>query len=176
VIPLEAGPPAGILDLNASFWIELVAFLLMLGFLARYAYPRIISAAEGRQRQIAAQLEAAETARREAEEKLAEAEARLQDARNQAQEVIGAAARSADQIREQRRREAAEEARRLIEQARAEIEAERGKALASARQALADMVVAATEKVVGEALDVSAHRRLIDEAIKEVGGNGRSQG
>jgi len=101
VIPLQAGAPAGILDLNASFWIELVAFLLMLGLLARYAYPRIISAAEGRQRQIAAQLEAAEAARREAEEKLAEAEARLQDARNQAQEVISAAARSADQIREQ---------------------------------------------------------------------------
>ena len=42
--------------------------------------------------------------------------------------------------------------------------------------ALADMVVVATEKVVGEALDVSKHRRLIEEAIKEVGGNGRGQG
>jgi F-type H+-transporting ATPase subunit b len=169
--PLEAGPPAGIIDLNASLWIELVAFLIMLGLLARYAYPRIIGAAEGRQRQIAEQLEAADRARQEAEKKLAEAEAQLEDARGQAQEVISAAGRSADQLREQLRRQAEEEARRLIEHARAEIEAERQKALASVRRSLADMVVAATEKVIGQTIDASRHRKLIAEAIKEVGGN-----
>lgn len=173
MIPLEAGQPAGIIDINASFWIELVAFLIMLGLLARYAYPRVISAAEGRQRQIAEQLGAADRARQEAEKKLAEAEAQLDDARKQAQEIINAAGRSADQLREQLRRQAEEEARRLIEHAHGDIEAERQKALASVRRSLADMVVTATEKVIGQTIDASRHRSLIAEAIKEVGGNGQ---
>ncbi len=37
---------------------------------------------------------------------------------------------------------------------------------------LADMVVAATEKVVGDVLDVSAHRRLIDQAPQRLRSGG----
>jgi F0F1-type ATP synthase membrane subunit b/b' len=39
---------------------------------------------------------------------------------------------------------------------------------------VADLVVAATEKVIGETLDVTKHRQLIDKAIEEVAsGDGR---
>jgi F-type H+-transporting ATPase subunit b len=175
VIRLEAGAPAGIIDLNASFWIELAAFLIMLGLLARYAYPRVINAAEARQRQIAEQLAQADKAREEAEKRLQQAEARLEQARAQAQEIIQGATRSGEQLREELRAKAAEDAKRVIERARGEIEAERQRALDSVRRSVADLVVAATEKVIGETLDERRHRKLIDEAIKEVG-NGRRRG
>jgi F-type H+-transporting ATPase subunit b len=162
---------SGLLNINASFWIELVAFLIMLGILARYVYPRIISAAEARQRAVAAELEAAETARQDAQHELEEARTRLEDARAQAQDVIAGANKSADQLRAEQRQRAEEEGNRLIERARQEIEAERQKALDSVRGEVASLVVEATQRVVGETLDASKHRRLIDEAIEEVGAN-----
>ena len=55
--------------------------------------------------------------------------------------------------------------------------AERDRALDSVRSEVAELVVAATEKVVGESLDADRHHRLIEKAIAEVGsadGRGRS--
>src|SRR5207247_6980457 len=62
----------GLLDLSLSFLAEVIAFLAMVVILGIWVYPRIIAAAEGRQRQIAEQLEAAEKARKEAEQRLEE--------------------------------------------------------------------------------------------------------
>ena len=159
---------AGLLDLNATFWIELVAFLLMLGVLARYVYPRVIEAAEARQKAIAAELEAAEKSRQEAEARLAEAEKNLQGARVSAQEIVAGATRSGEQLRQESKQKAEEEARRLTQAARKEIEAEREKAIQSVREDVAGLVVAATEKVLGETLDASKHKQLIERAIAEV--------
>ncbi len=160
---------AGLLNVNATFWIELVAFLLMLGILARYVYPRVLAAAEARQKAISEELTAAEQARKEAEEKLQQAEKQLEAARAQAQEIIAGAGRSADQLREELKRKAEEEAKRVQEKAREETAAERQKMLEGARRDIAELVLEATEKVIGDTLDGDRHKRLIDKAIAEVG-------
>lgn len=157
-----------LLEINGTFWIELVTFLLMVAVLARYVYPRVIEEAEKRQRAIAAELEAAEKARQAAEERLAEAAKKLEDARNTSQEIISGANRSAEQLRNDLRGKAEEDAKRLTETARREIEAEREKAVQSVRTELAGMVATATEKVIGKTLDDKLHQRLIEEAIEEV--------
>ena len=166
---------SGLLDINATFFIEFVAFVLMLAVLGRYVYPRIIAAAEERQNAIASELEAAEKSNREAEARLAEAKKQLDDARAQAQEVVEGAGRSAEALRSELRQKAEEDARRITEKSRSDIEAERKKAIDSVRGEVADLVVAATEKMVGETLDDARHRRLIDEAIKEVAAGGDSR-
>jgi F-type H+-transporting ATPase subunit b len=159
---------AGLLDLSLSFVAEVIAFVVMVAILARWVYPRVMAAAEGRQRQIGEQLRAAERARQEAEERLHAAEAEVQEARRRAAEIVDGASRTGDQLRAELRSRAEEEARRVVENARREIEAERKKALDSVRTEVADLVVAATEKVVGEALDDQRHRRLIEQAIGQV--------
>src|SRR5215831_5668223 len=160
---------AGLLDLSASFFAEVIAFVLMILLLGRWVYPRIIQAAEGRQRQISEQLEAADRSRQEAEERLNQAEAQLQAARGQASALLEGAGRSADQLRAEMNARAREEAQRIAESARRDIEAERQRAIDSVRGEVADLVVAATEKVVGESLDDQRHRRLIADAISQVG-------
>jgi F-type H+-transporting ATPase subunit b len=164
-----ATEPANVLTVNATFFIELAAFLVMLAVLWRYAYPAIEQAATARQKQIADALEAAARERAEAEERLKEAEAKLTDATAQAQEVIAGAAKSGQQLREELKAKGEEEARRQREKAVRDIEAARQQALESIRSEVAEIVITVTEKVVGEALDARAHKRLIDEAIKEVG-------
>jgi F-type H+-transporting ATPase subunit b len=164
---------AGVITINGTVIVELVTFLIMLAILARYVYPEIVKLAEARQRQIAEQLKEAEEARGAAEQRLKEAEERLNDARKTAQGVIDAAAKSAEQLRQEMRQKAEEESKRTVEAARKEIEAERDQAVRAVRSEVASLVVAATEKVIGETLDDARHRQLIDKAIGEVAsGNG----
>jgi F-type H+-transporting ATPase subunit b len=178
---LDAGP----LTFNTTLVVELVAFLLMLGFLTyvplpflgipKPVFPWIISVAEARQREITAQLDAARKEREEADARLKEADEKLAEARRTAQTVIDGASKSAEQLRQELRQKAEDESKRTIEAARREIEVERDKAMQSVRSEVAGMVITATEKVIGVSLDARQHQRLIEEAIEEVAsGDGRS--
>ena len=76
--------------------------------------------------------------------------------------------KSGEQLRQELRQKAEEESRRTVEAARKEIEAERDEAVRSVRREVSELVVAATEKVIGETLDDEGQRKLIDRAIAEV--------
>ena len=169
---LALAAQASLLEINATLFVELIAFILMVLVLGHYVYPLIISVAESRQKQIEQQLAVAEQARLDAQTRLAEATAQLEEARGQASDIIEGAKRSGDQLRAELSQKAHEEAARLTELAGQEIESERLRALESVRGEVADLVVAATEKVVGETLDDGRHRKLIDKAIREVGKSG----
>jgi F-type H+-transporting ATPase subunit b len=165
---------SGVIDINGTVIVELLTFLIMLAVLARYVYPEIVKVAEARQRAIAEQLREAEKARADAETRLQEAQSKLEDARKTAQQVVDAANKSGEQVRQDLKQKAEDEARRIGEAARKEIEAERERALQSARQEVAGLVVIATQKVIGETLDGPKHRQLIERAIEEVAsGDGR---
>ncbi len=159
---------AGVVTIDGTVIVELIAFLAMLALLSRYVYPELVKVSEERRRAIAEQLKEAEEARSKAETQLREAEEQLAEARRTAQSLIDAATKSGEQLRQELRQKAEEESRRTIETARKEIEAERDRAIQSVRNEVADMVVLATEKVIGETLDDSSHRRLIERAIAEV--------
>jgi F-type H+-transporting ATPase subunit b len=161
---------AGVIEINGTVIVELLTFLIMLAVLARYVYPEVVKIAEARQRAIAQQLHDAEQARADAEARLKEAQAKLDEARKTAQQVIDSATKAGEQLRQDLREKAEEDAKRIAESARREIEAERERALQSARTEVAALVVTATEKVIGETLDGPKHRQLIERAIEEVAG------
>jgi F-type H+-transporting ATPase subunit b len=170
----DASATPSLLDLTTSFLAEVIAFVLMILILGRWVYPVVMRVAEARQRQISEQLAAAERSRQEAEARLRDAEASLQEARGRAAEILEGAGRSGDQLRAELRARAEEDAKRVTENALRDIEAERRKAIESVRGEVADLVVAATEKVVGETLDDQRHRKLIDQAIAQVGREARN--
>jgi F-type H+-transporting ATPase subunit b len=160
---------AGVIEVNGTVVVELITFLVMLTILARYVYPEIVRLAEARQQAVAAQLREAGKARADAEAQLKEAQAKLEDARKTAQGMVEAASKSAEQLRAEIKEKAEEEAKRISEAARKSIEAERDKAIQQVRGEVAGLVVSATEKVIGETLDVTKHKQLIERAIAEVG-------
>ena len=160
---------AGLLDINGTLIAELIAFLLMLGVLAKWVYPPIIRAAEARQKQIAEQLAAAERSRKEAEERLRQAEAEIQQAREQAGQIIERANRAAERIQQEAQEKAREEAKRIVDAASRDIETERQRAVQAIRQQMADIVEAAVSKIVADSLDGERHRKLIEAAIDRVG-------
>lgn len=171
---LDAGP----LTFNGTFIVEIIGFVLMLLFLAKVplpflgipkpVFPWIIDVAEARQRLITEQLQAANDARAAAEAELKDAQAKVEDARKTAQSVIDGAMKSGEQLRQELKQKAEEEAARVGVSARKDIEVEREKAIQSVRAQVADLVVEATEKVIGETLDGQKHKQLIERAIAEV--------
>jgi F-type H+-transporting ATPase subunit b len=163
--------PAGLLTPNGTFFAELIAFILMILILGRWAYPRIIKAATEREEKIEAGLRAAA----ESEERLSkvqvQVEQTLEEARTQAREILNRAHQEATADAAEVLAKARADAEALIERARTEIAAERDRAIQDLRAEVASMVVAATQRVLGSAIDGKAHQRLIDEALQKVGDN-----
>jgi len=167
VVVLDASG-LGPLQLNGTFAVEVIAFLAMIGILARWVYPPVMAAAEERQNRIKHQLEQAEQTRVEAQEQLREAEGEVRRAREQAGQIVERANRAGEHIQQEAQEKAHEEARRIVEAAGRDIDAEREQATQAIRQQLAGIVTAAAAKIVGESLDQDRHRKLIEAAIDEV--------
>src|SRR5580704_18359511 len=83
---------------NGTLIVEVIAFLIVLGFLARYVLPILNKALGERQEQIRTALEAAETARAEAAQADAQRQETLDEARRQAREIVAQANKAAERI------------------------------------------------------------------------------
>lgn len=169
---IAAAPqPAGLLTPNGTFVAELIAFILMILILGKYAYPRIIQAATERENKIEAGLRAAA----EAEERLAkvhvQVEQTLEEARAQARDILNRAHQEATADAADVLAKARADAEVQIEHARTEIGAERDRAVQDLRAEVAKMVISASERVLGAAIDSKTHQRLIDDALTKVGDN-----
>lgn len=159
---------AGLLEINVTFVVEVIAFVALLLALQRWAYPRIMAAAEARQNQIARALEEAERSRQEAAAAREDITRQLEESRAQAREIIAQAHKAAVAETEELVRKGRREAEAQIERARSEITTERDKAIQEIRAQVGTLVVLAASKVLGEAVDRKAHARLIDESLAQV--------
>ncbi len=159
---------ASLLEINVTFVVELIAFVALLLVLWRYAYPRIMAAAEDRQNQIARNLSEAERARHEATAALEDVSRQIEDARAQAREIIDRAHKAAVLEAEDMARKGRREAEAQLQRARSEIVTERDKAIQEIRGEVGSLVVSAASRVLGQAIDSRTHSRLIEESLAQV--------
>ncbi len=154
-------------SVGVMIW-TLVAFVIAMLLLRRFAFPPISAALEKRQKAIEESIDSAQRTREEAEQLLAEYRERLAEAREQSEEIVSRARQAADaherEAHDQADRIAAEGARR----AERDIDAATRRALQEIRREVADLTILATEKVTRKALDASDQRRLVEEALAEI--------
>jgi F-type H+-transporting ATPase subunit b len=154
-------------NVGLMIW-TLLAFLVAMFILRKYAWPAITDALDKRQRAIEESIEVAESTRTEAQQLLQEYRERLREARQQADEIV-ARARKAGEVHE---REALDKAKvqreELLAQTRRDIEAETRRAIQEIRNEVADLTVMATEKVTRKTLTDDDQRKLVDEALSEL--------
>jgi len=150
---------------NATLIIEIVAFLAVLGFLARYVLPPLNKALIERQEQIRASLEAADRARAEAEETRNERQGIIDEARQQAREILTQANRTAQQVVADAEEKGQRENERLVASAQSEIALARQRAVDEVTSQVATLVISVARQVIGREIDPAAHRDLIDEAV-----------
>ncbi|MDP9188465.1 MAG: F0F1 ATP synthase subunit B [Actinomycetota bacterium] len=146
--------------------------LLLFGFtmwvLNKVAFPRIAEALDKRAKLIADSIESAERSKRESEQLTAEYRARLKEAREQADDIVARARKAAETAKAEAAEEGREKREELLGAARRDIEAETRRSLERIRKEVADLTVLTPEKVARKALDSDDHKRLVDEALKEV--------
>jgi F-type H+-transporting ATPase subunit b len=154
-------------DVGLMIW-TVLAFLVALFVLRKYAFPAISEALEKRQHLIEESIDSAQRTKDEADQILAEYRERLKEARAQAEEIVTRARKSGEAAERQSLEQAKELREEQLEQARKDIQAETQRALQEIRKEVADLTVAATERVTRKSLTEDDQRRLVEEALSEL--------
>ena len=154
-------------DVGLMIW-TVLAFLVALWVLRKYAFPQISAALEKRQHLIEESIETAQRTKDEADQILAEYRERLKEARAQAEDIVARARKSGEAAERQSLEQAKELREEQLEQARRDIQAETQRALQEIRKEVADLTVAATERVTRKTLNEEDQRRLVEEALSEL--------
>jgi len=153
--------------LGLMVW-TIVCFGITFWVLKRFAFKRIQEAIDERRQRIRQSLEDAEKSRNEAHQLLEEHRALIGQARGQAEDILAEARRVADSQRQRVKDETEADRHRRLEETRRQIEAETQRALQQIRNEVAELTLVATAKVTGKVLDDADHRRLIEDAVKDL--------
>jgi len=153
---------------NGTFFVELVAFLIVVFVIGRYILPPINKVMSERQATIHQALLDAEEAKQRQAEAEEEYKRIVNEARVQARSVVEEANKMAEQSRVERRQQAEAEYERIVNSASAEVEAQTRRAQEELRAQTAELAIAVAEKVLGEGIDRSAQTSFIDRTIDQV--------
>jgi len=153
--------------LGLMVW-TIVCFGITFFVLRRYAFGYIQKAIEERRERIRRSLEEADRARDEARRLLQEHRALIGEARGQAKQILAEARRVAESMAHRVKEETEADRQRRLEETKRQIEAETHRALQQIRAEVAELTLIATSKVTGKVLDDSDHKRLIEDAIKDL--------
>lgn len=158
---------------NATFIVELLAFAVMLGVLAKWVIPYINKAMTARQEAIRQRFEELEAAKASAEEAEQEYRSQLQEARHEAARIREEAREQGAQIVVEMREQAQAEANRITSAASAQMDAERQQVLAQLKSEVGALATDLAGRIVGESLEDEARkRRTVDRFIAELDGQG----
>jgi F-type H+-transporting ATPase subunit b len=154
-----------------SFVFAFVAIIILYVLLNKYAFGPLLGIMEKRSAQINEQIQSADNNRAEAMRLLEEQKKALQESRKEAYDLIEQAkvtgTRQADDILAQ----AKDEASRIKNEALKDIENEKNKAIAALRSQVSAMSVMIASKIIDKQVDEKSQKELIDQYLKEVGGN-----
>jgi len=138
---------------NATFFVELFAFALLVFVIGRYIIPPINKAMSDRQESIRRQFEESEQAKAAAEAAEREFREQLSEARHEAARIREDAREQGAAIIAEMRVQAQAEANRINAAAHAQMEADRQRVLTELRAEVGDLAVSLAGLIVGESLD-----------------------
>jgi F-type H+-transporting ATPase subunit b len=145
---------------------QLVNFTIVLLVLWKFAYKPILKTMNDRSNKIEKGLKDAEEANKKVIEMGEKEKEVLTNARKEAQVIIANAEDAAKKSKEQIAGEAKTQAEKILESAKIQIEEEKQKLLKEVKSEIGDLIVAATEKIIGEKIDKSKDKELIEKVIK----------
>jgi F-type H+-transporting ATPase subunit b len=166
---LAAEEPSPILPHTSEIILGLVAFLLLLWVLQKFAFPRFEALYKERTEKIEGGIKKAEETQAEAQKALETYQAQLAEARAESARIRDDARLEAEQIKAELRTQAQDEAARIVAQGRAQLEAQRAQIVAELRADLGRTAVELASRVVGESLEEEARRRgTVDRFLDEL--------
>jgi F-type H+-transporting ATPase subunit b len=154
---------------NATFFAELLAFVIILGILWRYVLPPVTKALNEREKIIRTQMEEAEATKVKLAATEADYRTKLQEASTMAAQIRDEARTDAAAIREELLAKAREESDRIIAAGRNQLEAERAAIVRQLRTEVGTLAVDLASRIVGESLEDEARQRgTVDRFLSEL--------
>ncbi|AOL25632.1 ATP synthase subunit b [Bacillus subtilis] len=164
-LPLELG-----LSFNGGdILFQLLAMLILLALLKKYALGPLLNIMKQREDHIAGEITSAEGKNKEAQQLIEEQRVLLKEARQESQTLIENAKKLGEKQKEEIIQAARAESERLKEAARTEIVKEKEQAVSALREQVASLSVMIASKVIEKELDEQAQEKLIQDYLKEVG-------
>jgi F-type H+-transporting ATPase subunit b len=161
---------------NATFFVEIIAFLVILWVFKRWVVPYVSRALDRRQEMIRSQIEESRRAR----ERMEQAEAEYKRAQEQLRVELAAIREEAEQRArrtvEEARTRAQEEANRIAERAEAQLANERQRVFDELRGEIGRLAIDLAGRLVGESLaDAALQRRVVDRFLDDLAGERRER-
>lgn len=156
------------MNINATLIIQMIVFLILVGFTMKFVWPPITKALDERAAKIADGLSAADKAKADLAAANQRVEQQLGAARNDAAKRLADAERLAQQMIEEAKGRASEEAAKIIAAARAEAEQESVKAREALREQVAGLAVKGAEAILRKEVDAGVHAELLGRLKAEL--------
>jgi F-type H+-transporting ATPase subunit b len=154
---------------NATFFAELVAFVLILLILWRYVVPPIQKAMRERQEMIHQEVEDSEKAKERLAQAQAEYQRALNEARVEAAQIREGARAEAQQVVEELRTQAQEEQSRIVARGEEQLQQQRTQVVRELRGEIGSLAVELSQKIVGQRLSDDAQvRATVDSFLADL--------
>lgn len=156
------------MSITSTLILQMIVFLILVGFTMKYIWPPITAALDERAKKIADGLSAADKAKAELATANKRVEEQLGEARTDAAKRLADAERLAQQMVEEAKGRASDEAGKIIAAARAEAEQESSKARELLREQVASLAVKGAESILRKEVDARVHADLLGRLKAEL--------
>ena len=156
------------MSITGTLIIQMIVFLILVGFTMKFVWPPIASALDERDSKIADGLAAADKAKSELSSANQRVEAELAKSRTETASRLADAERRAQAIIEQAKASAVEEGNRIVAAARAEAEQQTVKARDSLRDQVAALAVKGAEQILRKEVNDGVHADLLNRLTTEL--------
>jgi F-type H+-transporting ATPase subunit b len=148
-------------SITATFILQIIVFLILVGFTMKFVWPPIAGALDQRATKIADGLAAADRAKLELAEAHKRVDAELVQSRNDNQMRMAEADKQAAVVMADARKAAEAEKARILAEAKSEAEQEVQRARDVLRDQVAALVVKGAEQILKKEIDPSRHAALL---------------
>lgn len=155
---------------GAIIW-TIINFSIFLFLIIKFGAKPIINGIKAREEKIAGDLSSAEKANEDAKKILADAQSRIDNAQKEMADIIANGRKQADDLIAKAKDEAEAVKRNKLQETVQEIEQQKKTAINELRKEVADLVVMATEKILGETLDKEKHFKMVENYIDKLPNN-----
>ena len=156
------------MSITATLIVQIIVFLILVGFTMKYIWPPITVALDERAKKIAEGLSAADKAKSDLAAANQRVEAQLSAARTESAKRMADAERLAQQMIEEAKGRAAEEGAKIIAAAKAEAEQESVKAREALREQVAGLAIKGAEAILRREVNASVHAELLSRLKSEL--------
>jgi F-type H+-transporting ATPase subunit b len=147
--------------INASLIVQMIVFLILVGFTMKYVWPPIIKALDERAAKIAAGLSAADKAKAELAGAEAQIAKELAQTKAESGKLISDAEKRAAAIVEAAKGRAEEEGAKILAAAKADAEQQVSRARETLREQVAALAVKGAEQILQKEVNAGVHAELL---------------